>query len=241
MGEAHRILCIEDDLQIGTLVRDQLRDLGYRVEWLVDGAAGWARFNTGGYDLVVLDLMLPSLDGLEICRRIRRIDGYTPILMLTAKASLEDIVVGLELGADEYVTKPFRVAELVARIGALFRRLEADHRHGAAAPAEPMLRRGALIIDSAKHRVTLHGKAVALTAKEFSLLATFAREPGRSFSRGELLERVWGSEFQGFDHTVNTHINRLRNKIEPDPGCPHYIRTVWGVGYRFADLGELEA
>lgn len=241
LSNRHTILCIEDDLRIGALVRDQLRDLGYAVDWLVDGAAGLERYRESGYDLIVLDLMLPSLDGLSVCRKVRETDARTPILMLTAKASLHDVVAGLELGADEYVTKPFSIAELVARIRVLFRRLEMSRDPEDAAGDDQPLYRGALALDAFNHRVTLRGQPLALTAKEFALLLLFARQPGHCFSRGELLDAVWGAEFDGFDHTVNTHINRLRNKIEDDPAEPRYIRTVWGVGYRFAELAELEA
>lgn len=240
MGNRYKVLCIEDDVRIGTLVCDQLRDMGYPVDWSVDGAAGLRRYRDNAYDLVILDLMLPSLDGLAVCRGIRETDARTPVLMLTAKASLHDVVTGLELGADEYVTKPFSIAELMARIRVLFRRLEMDRAPDDAASTDQPLYRGALAIDPHKHRVTLRGQVLTLTAKEFALLLTFARQPGRSFSRGELLDAVWGPEFDGYDHTVNTHINRLRNKIEDDPGQPRYIRTVWGIGYRFAELEELD-
>src|SRR5699024_8015593 len=191
-------------------------------------------------DLVILDLMLPSLDGLSICRSIRETDAHTPILMLTAKAALHDVVTGLEMGADEYVTKPFSVAELVARIQVLLRRLALGATPADGGGADEPLYRGALAIDPYNHRATLHGQALTLTAKEFALLLLFARQPGHCFSRGELLDAVWGAEFDGFDHTVNTHINRLRNKIEEDPRQPRFIRTEWGIGYRFAELRELE-
>lgn len=240
LGNHHTILCIEDDARIGRLVCDQLRDLGHTVDWRMDGAAGLRRYQEAGCDLVILDLMLPSLDGLSICRSIRETDAHTPILMLTAKAALHDVVTGLEMGADEYVTKPFSIAELVARIQVLFRRLELSPAPADSGGADEPLYRGTLAIDPYNHRATLRGQALTLTAKEFALLLLFARQPGHCFSRGELLDAVWGAEFDGFDHTVNTHINRLRNKIEYDPGQPLFIRTVWGVGYRFAELEELE-
>jgi len=240
MGSRHHILCIEDDARIRELLHEQLHELGYRVDAAADGAIGLSRFGEKPYDLVILDLMLPDMDGLEICRAIRAEDGYTPILMLTARAALQDVVLGLELGADEYVTKPFDASELAARIGALFRRLQVDRQRVETTPVHQPLRYGALVIEPDQHRATLSGRPLALTAKEFALLLAFAQQPGRSFSRGELLDAVWGPEFQGYDHTVNTHINRLRAKLEQDPASPRYIRTVWGVGYRFAALDELD-
>lgn len=235
-----RVMLIEDDPQIGRLVTSQLRDAGFEVDWVLDGAAGLARFLGAACDLLIIDLMLPSMDGLEICRRIRADNRYTPILMLTAKSSLRDVVLGLELGADEYVTKPFASAELMARIRAIFRRLEADREQISGQSPSRLLQMGALSIDADKHRVTIHGRPVALTAKEFALLLLFAGHPGHAFSRGELLDRIWGPEFDGFDHTVNTHINRLRRKIEADPARPRFIRTVWGVGYRFTEHDEVQ-
>ena len=235
----HRVLLVEDDPQIGQLVSTQLRELGYAVEWLQDGAAGLQRLREAPFDLLILDLMLPGLGGLELCRRIREGDPVLPILMLTAKAEKRDVVLGLELGADDYLTKPFSTPELIARIQAIFRRIEADQRQDPDPVESRPLHRGALVIYPAKHSVTLHGEAVVLTAKEFALLLLFARHPGRTYSRRELLSDVWGVEFEGYDHTVNTHINRLRSKIEPDSSEPTYIQTVWGVGYRFAELEEL--
>ncbi|HET7674746.1 MAG TPA: response regulator transcription factor [Gammaproteobacteria bacterium] len=235
---AANILLIEDDPQIGRLVATHLRELGYAIDWIVDGCAGPTRFDDGAFDLVILDLMLPSLDGLEICRRIRRANRLTLVLMLTAKADKRDVVLGLEVGADDYLTKPFHSAELAARVQALLRRAGSGNMQ-ANTENESILHRGNLTIDSAKHRVTVQGRALALTAKEFDLLLLFCRQPGRIYNRTELLNAVWGPEFTGYDHTVNTHINRLRNKIEIDATKPRFIRTVWGVGYRFADLDEL--
>jgi DNA-binding response OmpR family regulator len=237
MEWSYHVLFIEDDPQIGELVRDELQDLGCTVDWLQDGARGWTAFQEQDVDLVILDLRLPSLDGLEICRRIREADPFVPVVMLTAKAEKRDVVRGLEIGADDYIPKPFSVSELIARIQALFRRIATDHSHDA---DDETVRCGPLAIDPVEHTATLNGERVHLTAKEFDLLQQFAEHPGRTFSRGELLSRVWGEQFDGYDHTVNTHINRLRGKIEPDPGNPTFIRTVWGVGYRFAEPGELD-
>ncbi len=239
MASQHHVLLVEDDPQIGRLVSTHLDELGCVVAWARDGAEGLRRFRAQSFDLLVLDLMLPTLDGLEICRRIRAENPFVPILMLTAKAEKRDVVRGLEIGADDYLTKPFSTAELLARIKALFRRIDVDRPREHADVEEQALHRGALCIDPDEHRVTLHGRRVDLTAKEYDLLLLFARHPGRAFSRRELLNRIWGAEFEGFDHTVNTHINRLRNKIEPAAEAPTFIQTVWGVGYRFAELEEL--
>ena len=238
-NQPHRVLLIEDDPQIGQLVVTQLRELGYAVEWLQDGDVGLRRLQEDTFNLLILDLLLPGLGGLEVCQRIREDDSVLPILMLTAKAEKRDVVLGLELGADDYLTKPFSTPELIARIKAIFRRIEADHQQDPGPTESQPLHRGALVIHPAKHKVTLHGEPVALTSKEFTLLLLFARHPGRTYSRRELLSDVWGAEFEGYDHTVNTHINRLRSKIEPNSSEPTYIQTVWGVGYRFAELEEL--
>lgn len=235
------VLYIEDDADIGRLVSTELESLHYHVDWLADGTLGFDRFRANDFDLVVLDLMLPSLGGLEICRRIRESDRHTPIIMLTARAALSDVVRGLELGADDYITKPFRTQELVARVQAILRRAELAHQPRAAnGGGTGYIRRGDLGIDLDRHIATLSGAPVSLTAKEFTLLSLFAANPGRCFRRGELLDAVWGPEFDGFDHTVNTHINRLRAKIEDDPARPRRICTVWGVGYRFADGTEAD-
>lgn len=235
---AAAILLIEDDPQIARLVATRLREAGFEVEWVADGRAGLARFEARGFDLLILDLMLPGMDGLELCRRIRAADHLTPILMLTARADKRDVVIGLEVGADDYVTKPFHGVELLARVQALLRR---SARGQESPPAESPVTLGPLTIYPDKHKASIGGRAVVLTAKEFDLLLLFSRHPGRVFSRGELLDAVWGAEFEGYDHTVNTHINRLRNKIEPDADKPRFIQTVWGVGYRFAEPGELAA
>lgn len=241
METSYRVLFIEDDPQIGELVTSQLRELDHSVHWAQDGAAGYRRYRDNDFDLVILDLRLPSLGGLEICRRIRGDDPFIPIVMLTAKAEKRDVVRGLELGADDYITKPFSTSELIARIHALFRRIAADRHHGSTRDQAASLQFAALTIYPEMHKVTRAGEPVHLTAKEFDLLLLFARHPGRAFSRTDLLNEVWGTQFDGYDHTVNTHINRLRGKIEPDPSRPTYIQTVWGVGYRFAEPEELNA
>lgn len=240
MTLSRRVLFVEDDPEIGNVVREELEDLDCEVLWHRDGEEGWERFRETEVDLVILDLRLPSLGGLEICEKIRDVDPYVPIVMLTAKAEKRDVVHGLELGADDYITKPFSNSELIARIQALFRRMATDRDHSSRAVDRDRMSFGPLVIDANAHTVELDGDPVHLTAKEFDLLLQFARHPGRAFSRGELLSEVWGEEFDGYDHTVNTHINRLRKKIEPNPSEPTFLQTVWGVGYRFAEPDELE-
>lgn len=212
-----------------------LRDNGYDVDISTSGEAGLARYKTGNYSLVILDLMLPVMDGLAVCRAIRAEKKYTPILMLTAKSTELDRVLGLEMGADDYMTKPFSILELVARTKACFRRTVAMAQDASkSSEAEPIERKG-LSIDVQRRTVLIDGKPVELTAKEFDLLCFFARNPGRVYSRENLLEAIWGYGFDGYEHTVNTHINRLRAKIERDPRNPAFIETVWGVGYKMVE------
>lgn len=229
------IVLIEDDQDIANLVSLHLRDEGYEVRWFADGLTGVEAAEVDGVDLVVLDLMLPVLDGLAICRRLRGAGHYLPILMLTAKSSELDRVLGLELGADDYLTKPFSIRELVARVKALLRRTEAMRCVPREEEGAEVIRCGEMVIDLARRQVTVEGQAVELTAKEFELLLHFARHPGRVYSRLQLLDKVWGYGHEGYEHTVNSHINRLRSKVEADPAHPHYILTVWGVGYKFAE------
>lgn len=235
------ILIIEDDPNIANLVTIHLRDLGFTMEHAVDGQEGLERALTSAYDLIILDLMLPKLDGFEVCKRIRSENTYTPILMLTAKSEELDKVLGLELGADDYITKPFSIRELIARVKAIFRRLEADAQKLEARDEPIQMTFGPLVIDPKKRKVLLSGQSIDLTAKEYDLLVLFAANPGRTYSRQELLEIVWSYQFDGYEHTVNSHINRLRNKIEPNPSEPQFIKTVWGVGYRFTEREELVA
>ncbi|MCP8689043.1 response regulator transcription factor [Marinobacterium sedimentorum] len=229
---AGRVLVIEDNCDIAELVRLHLQDLSLRVDTAADGVRGLEMARAGVYDLLILDLMLPGLDGLEICRRLRSGDHYLPILMLTARSSEMDRVLGLELGADDYLTKPFSIRELVARVRAIFRRVAAMADTGAA----PLrIEHDGLLIDCDSRSVSLDGRPVQLTAREFDLLLHFARHPGRVYRREQLLNEVWGASYEGYEHTVNSHINRLRAKIERNPADPHFILTVWGVGYRFTD------
>jgi two-component system, OmpR family, alkaline phosphatase synthesis response regulator PhoP len=234
------VLIIEDDRDIADVVALNLADLGLRAERAADGVTGLQKALEKDYALVILDLMLPRMDGLTVCTRIRAKDPMTPILMLTAKSEEIDRVVGLELGADEYVTKPFSVRELMARVKALLRRARAGREEDAQG-RPPALSIGEISVDFQKRKVTRAGSVVELTVKEFDLLALFARSPGRTYSRTDLLDLVWGYQFEGYEHTVNSHINRLRAKIEADPSRPRYLRTVWGVGYRFAEPAELSA
>lgn len=229
-----RILIIEDNADLSRLLALNLRDLAYEVDIAGDGPGGLAKAERTTYDLVVLDLMLPGLDGLEVCRRLRQKSAYVPILMLTSRSSETDRVVGLEMGADDYVTKPFSIVELLARVKAIFRRVE-QLRQDCAPPVSGRVTLGELVIEPERRTVTLRGADVTLTAKEFDLLLHFAGSPGRVFTRSQLLDVVWGYGHDGYEHTVNSHINRLRAKIEEDPAHPRYILTVWGVGYKFAE------
>ncbi|MCB1859003.1 MAG: response regulator transcription factor [Gammaproteobacteria bacterium] len=233
---ARKVLIIEDDPDIARLVQLHLHDIDCECDIVADGELGLQSFREGNYDLVVLDVMLPGRDGLSVCRELRGGGGYVPILMLTAKSTELDRVLGLELGADDYLTKPFSIPELKARVRALFRRVDALALAAveSSAPTNSVVY-GGLTVDPDRHRVTVDGRKVELTAREFDLLLFFARNPGRVYSRAQLLDRVWGYNHDGYEHTVNTHINRLRSKIEQDAADPRYILTVWGVGYKFAE------
>jgi DNA-binding response OmpR family regulator len=229
---ARKVLVVEDDREIAALVKLHLEDAGCHVALAHDGATGLRSALDGAWSLVILDLMLPELEGLDLCRRLRARPDYTPILMLTAKSSEVDRVVGLELGADDYLTKPFGIRELLARVKALFRRMEAlATRRESGGRIEI----AGLAIDLDGRRVSVDGRPADLTAKEFELLVQFARHPGRVYTRAQLLDQVWGYARQSYPHTVNSHINRLRAKIERDPSQPRYVLTVCGVGYRFLD------
>jgi len=230
-----RILVIEDDPDISRLLGINLRDSAFRVDVVNNGIEGLERAANQVYQLIVLDLMLPGLDGLEICKRLRGQAITVPILMLTAKTSEFDRVLGLELGADDYLTKPFSIMELQARVKAILRRADISSRQRAQDDDEAIAS-DSLLIDVCGRNVSIDGRAVELTAKEFDLLLHFARHPGRVYSRAQLLDQIWGYSHSGYEHTVNTHINRLRKKIETGPETTQYIETVWGVGYRFREL-----
>lgn len=229
------VLVIEDQDEIAKLIRLHLQDLSCNVKLAYDGIVGLAEAESKPYDLIILDLMLPGIDGLEVCRRLRGKSSYIPILMLTSKSSEIDRVLGLELGADDYLTKPFSVNELMARVKAIFRRMSAMNQAAKVPDVRTAIRNGELTIDVVKREVRVGRRVIDLTAKEFDLLLHFAQNPGRVYSRMQLLDAVWGYSHSGYEHTVNSHINRLRSKIERDPAQPDYILTVWSVGYKFAE------
>ncbi len=229
-----KVLVVEDDQNIVELLEIHLNDLECQLTKAYDGQEGLNHGLNNSFDLIILDIMLPKVDGLEICRQIRANDIKTPILMLTAKAEEIDKVLGLETGADDYLTKPFSVREFIARVKAIFRRtkfMETENQ-----PSQPKeLFYGDLSLDIEKRKVTVKGKRVELSPKEFDLLTLLATNPGKSYSRSRILNLVWGYDFDGYEHTVNSHINRLRAKIEPDISEPTYILTTWGIGYRFTE------
>jgi DNA-binding response OmpR family regulator len=229
--DACRVVVIEDERDIAQLVRDALNEVGFSVKVAHDGIDGLSVALEVETEMVVLDLMLPGMDGLSVCRRLRNSRPELLILMLTAKTSEFDRVLGLELGADDYIAKPFSLRELQARAKALVRRKQKilqdtveDIRY---------LEYGPLTINVQGQEVRLHGKQIHVTQREFDLLLHFVQHPGQIYSRQELLDRIWGAGFDGFDHTVNSHINRLRAKIEQEPAHPRMIQTVWGRGYKF--------
>lgn len=229
----HNVLIVEDNTDIAHLVALHARDINCQVDIAADGQRALQLFRERDYQLVILDLMLPGLDGLDVCRELRAQPRYVPILMLTSKSSELDRVLGLEVGADDYLTKPFSIPELKARLKAQFRRSEAQLGGDGAQASAGRITCGDLCIDTVRRQVLIEGREVMLTAREFDLLVHFARHPGRVYSRLQLLEQVWGYQYQGYEHTVNSHINRLRAKVEANPAEPRYILTVWGVGYRF--------
>ncbi len=237
------VLIVEDDPDIANLVRLQLLDLNCDVDMAYDGLEGLALFKANQYALVILDIMLPGMDGLDICKAIRSMESYVPILMLTAKSTELDRVLGLELGADDYLTKPFSVLELMARVKALFRRVEAmqadankqQNAGNGHKDNEKQLTVGEIDINILARTVKVRGERINLTAREFDLLIFFVRHPGQVFTRTQLLDKVWGYGHDGYEHTVNSHINRLRAKVENNPAQPDYILTAWGVGYKFTE------
>ena len=230
-----KILIVEDDPDISQLLGLHLEDMGHQVTRQSDGAAALPDALSDKYDLILLDLVLPGIDGVVICKRLRAAEIKTPILMLTSKSSICDRVRGLEAGADDYLTKPFNVRELRARVMAMLRRsaLQPDLE---IKPKAEILQRSDLRIDLFKRTALIGRKELSLTLKEFDLLVQFAKHPGRVYSRNELLDLVWGYNYQGYEHTVNSHINRLRGKIESDPSRPNFILTVHKLGYKFADV-----
>jgi len=227
----NRILIVEDDIDIADLLTIHMKDLNATVETVADGLVGLRLAQENDYCLILLDISIPSMNGVEVCKALRR-SKNTPIIMVTAKTEEIDKVLGLEIGADDYITKPFSIRELKARAKAVMRRSDT-----ASAPSEKAQRQEMsftdLSINVEMRKVLVLGKKVELSPKEFDLLVLLASHPGRSYSRSELLDVVWGYNFSGYEHTVNSHMNRLRAKIEPDMSHPLYLLTTWGIGYRF--------
>ena len=231
-----RLLVVEDDDSLRATLARRFEDEGYAVETAATGPGALDAVAAGAPDLVVLDVMLPGLDGVEVCRRLRAEHPLLYIVLLTARAGEIDRVVGLEVGADDYVTKPFSLSEVVARVRAALRRVRAVRDRLADGPgaddAAPIAS-GDLVVDPTRRAVTVAGEPVHLTVREFDLLLFLARHPERPFTRSQLLERIWGITYSGYDRTIDSHVQRLRAKIEADPGSPEHVRTVWGVGYKF--------
>lgn len=224
-----KVLLVEDHPDIANLVGINLRMLDYEVEAISDGNQALKHLHQD-YQMAIFDIMLPGTDGLALCRRMRALNEQVPILMLTSKSSEQDVVIGLDAGADDYLCKPFGVLELQARVKALMRRNKGKQVE----EALDALNFGRLSISPSEHKVTLDNKALTLTAKEFELCYFMARQPGRVFSRDQLMHEIWGVQHHGCAHTVNSTVNRLRAKLEPDASDPQWIQTVWGVGYKFA-------
>jgi len=228
-----RALIIEDDRDISDLISIHLQDMEMEVDKAFDGKDGLMKALNNSYNFILLDIRLPQLDGFEVCKRIRMEKDNTPILMITSKSEEIDKVLGLEIGADDYITKPFGIRELLARVKAVLRRTEqaaaSDQREDREITCEK------LYINVGMRIVECDGDRIELSPKEFDLLVHLASNPGKTYTRMELLNHVWGYEFEGFEHTVNSHINRLRSKIESDMSKPEYIRTTWGVGYKFRE------
>jgi len=229
-----KALIIEDDQDIANLISIHLHDLGYEVDKSHNGKDGLLKVLNHSYQIIILDIRLPGMDGFEVCKKIRSGRIQTPILMVTSKSEEIDKIVGLEIGADDYITKPFSIRELMARIKAIVRRSEIATQTGSD-DEHREIRYDDLYINITLRNVEVYGKRIDLSPKEFDLLVLFASNPGRTYSRVQLLDKIWGYDFEGYEHTVNTHINRLRSKIETDLNNPGFILTTWGVGYRFRE------
>ncbi|MFH2090909.1 MAG: response regulator transcription factor [Pseudomonadota bacterium] len=230
-----KILVIEDNHDLASLLELHLTDQSWIIELESDGCSGFKKASTRLFDLIILDIMLPGMDGIEILKQLRIRQIHTPILMLTSRSSEIDRILGLEFGADDYVTKPFSILELIARIKAIFRRIKTFNPI-VPPTQDPVLTIADLTIIPEKRKVMIQTKQIDLTAKEYDLLYYFARHPGRVYNRSQLLDKVWGYGHDGYEHTVNSNINRLRAKIETNPAQPEYILTVWGVGYKFREV-----
>lgn len=234
-----KVLVVEDDLDIADLIRVNLSELGIEITHRADGQQALEQAKNNDFSLLILDVMLPGVSGLDICRQVRELKPQQAIIMLTAKNSETDRVLGLELGADDYMTKPFSVRELQARVRSQLRKVHAIEQVSKDRDNETSssLAIGNLNINQKNHLVTLSSKELDLTATEFELLLHLASHPNQVFSRSQLLESVWGYHHSGYEHTVNSHINRLRAKIESDATSPQIVQTVWGVGYKFNPQG----
>lgn len=229
----HRFLVIEDEADLGNLIKLYLQDFHADIELVGRGDLGLQKALNEPWDLIILDLRLPGVDGLEICRALRSKGLEYPLMMLTARSTELDRVLGLELGADDYLTKPFSSLELAARVRALLRRAARTQHIDTQEPTQITINQ--LSLDKLQRRTSLNNVEIETTAREFDLLWFFANNPGRVFNRSELLDKVWGYGHEGYEHTVNSHINRLRGKIERNPSAPEYLLTVWGVGYKFCE------
>ncbi len=229
-----KALVIEDDKDINELVSIHLSDMGYETEKVYDGKEGLLKALSNQYSIIILDIRLPNLDGFEVCKKIRMEKIRTPILMLTSRSEEIDKIVGLEIGADDYITKPFSIRELMARVKAVMRRSDVSNEEKPSGE-EKVIRYNDFFIDVNKRIVQTYGVRKELTPKEFDLLVLLASNPGKTYNRMQLLELVWGYNFEGFEHTVNSHINRLRSKIEKNMNDPEFILTTWGVGYKFRE------
>jgi DNA-binding response OmpR family regulator len=231
------IAIIEDDPNIRALVKIVLSELQLPIDEYDNGWQGLDNVLSKSYQLLVLDIMLPGVNGIEICRKLRQSNNPIPILMLTAKSEEDDKITGLEIGADDYLTKPFSNRELLARAKALLRRSDANQKN--IIKENQIIKIGNLTLDISQRTLMNNNIEINLTAKEFDLIQLFMTNPGRNFTRIDVLERVWGEHFEGLEHTVNSNINRLRSKIEKDPAKPKYLVTVWGLGYKFNKTPEL--
>ncbi|MEP6646018.1 MAG: response regulator transcription factor [Saprospiraceae bacterium] len=233
-----KVFIVEDDPHIAALIREKLKDESFEIFSESNGKKAYERALANRFDVILLDIMLPEMNGTEICRQLRIHNVTSIIIMLTSKSEEIDKVLGLELGADDYITKPFSPRELLSRINARIRRVDdaivvnADRSMGM---ESNLIKVAGLIIDKEKRKVLKNNIAIELTPKEFELLILIASKPGKTYTRHQLLNLVWGTNFEGFEHTVNTHISRLRLKLETDPANPEYILTTWGVGYKFRE------
>jgi len=227
-----KALVIEDEKDIADLIAIHLADLGLETTIASDGKEGLMKALDNSYKIILLDIRLPEMDGIEVCKRIRLEKVNTPILMVTSKSEEIDKIIGLEIGADDYITKPFSIRELIARVKAILRRTELNNRINTD-EADREIKSDGLYINVTLRNIEVYGKQIELSPKEFDLLVLFASNPGRTYTRTQLLDLVWGYQFEGYEHTVNSHINRLRSKIERNLNEPEFILTTWGVGYKF--------